>query len=515
MHVLNAIAGADVSQNYYESNSTTYFGYNPEKLTYNNNLNLGGEYNLLYNIGGRSSQRLPYFYGINGNLNRAISNYFNAAYTYNNKYTISGSVRRDGSNLFGSTENKSGTPYYSAGLSWNIANESFFNFEQLPRLQLRTTFGYNGNSNPLTYPHPRISYSENLGVNNLPSAYVPTNNEATNGKLRPERTGVLNFGLDFGTKGGKLAGSIEYYVKNTKDLISENLLDPTTGFSSLPFNTGDLRGYGTDITLNSQNLQLGKFRWSTNLLWSTNRVKVKKLYIPGTLTASALINGGGTSSYNVGYDLQRLFAFPWAGLDPSTGEPRLFFNGQPVTITNRSYSQVYNGPKSGAKYIGSAIPIYFGSLRNNFSYGSFTLSANILYKFKYYIRRPRTDLAYYSSLYSSLPSLIGAEFSQRWQKPGDELLTNVPSLTALGSSAKDLLYALSDINTLKGDHIRLQEVNLSWGFKKYTLGFKNVRIALNITNLGILWRANKLGIDPDINDLPRPRTYSFQLSTNF
>lgn len=513
-HEFTAIAGIDVSQNYYESSTTTYFGYDPAKLTYSNTLNLGGDYPLLYTV-DQPRQRLPYLDGITGNLNRAIGSYVNAAYTYNHRYTLSGSVRRDGSNVFGVTENQTGTPFYSAGLSWNIVNESFYNLGWLPRAQLRSTFGYNGNSNPITAPRPRINYNNTVGPNDLAYADVPSSGEATNNQLRPERTGQLNFGFDFGLRGGWLTGSFEYYIKNTKDLITDNLLDPSTGFSSLPLNTGDLRATGTDITLTSQNFQSGKLRWSTNLFWSTNRVKVKKLFVPGNVTAGGLINGSGTVAYTVGYDLQRLFAYPWAGLDPTSGDPRIFVNGQAVTVTSRNSSSIINGDRSGAKFIGSSIPIYFGALRNNFSYGSFTLSANILYKFKYFIRRPRTDLAYYSSLYNPFPRLIGAEFANRWRKPGDELLTNVPSIIGLGSSVKDLIYSLSDINTLKGDHIRLQEINLSWDLNKKIWGLKNIRVAMNVTNLGIIWRANKLGIDPDINDLPNPRSYSFQLSTNF
>jgi hypothetical protein len=111
--------------------------------------------------------------------------------------------------------------------------------------------------------------------------------------------------------------------------------------------------------------------------------------------------------------------------------------------------------------------------------------------------------------------LGAAEFAKKWQNPGDEKNTNVPSLTFPTNENRDYFYRFSEINVLKADHIRLQEINLSYAFRKTNWFVKNPRIYANITNLGIIWRANKEGIDPDANDYPRPRTYGFGLSANF
>jgi TonB-linked SusC/RagA family outer membrane protein len=517
-NTVNAILGSDISQFYSKQNSNTYLGYNSETLLFSNGFNPNGTYPFLFNLQGAPNGQFPYITNITDNRSRAVSAYLNAAYTYDNRYTISGSVRRDGSNLYGTAENRKGTPFYSTGLRWNITNEKFYNFDFLPKLQLRVTYGYNGNTNPNTFPRPRIISAPSLAITGLPFGSVQSSAEATNSQLRPERTGVLNLGLDFGLKGERVTGSLEYYVKNTKDLISTNLTDPSTGFTSLPFNTGDLHAYGTDLTINSLNIQVGKFTWTSNLLLSTNRVKIQKLYIPGGVNMAGVVTGEGSGRYNVGYDLERLFAFKWAGLDPQTGNPRVSFNSKTLVIDNSeqgnvNFSALLNGPQSQAKYIGSAVPIYFGSLRNSFTYGRLMVSANILYKFKYYFRRPIASVAYYTNLFSQ-NQLIGAEFAQRWQKPGDEQFTNVPSLGYPVNENKDLVYYYSDINILKGDHIRLQELNLSWSLKP-ALGFKNARIYANVTNLGIIWRANKLNIDPDIYDFPNPKNYSLGFSANF
>jgi len=526
-HSLNAIAGVDVGEGFTSLIGNQFYGYNPETLLYNNSLNYAGAVNTLWNalFTGQSTALIPaqpsaLLSSVRG---RTFSSYANAAYNYQNRYTLSASIRRDGSNALGMTENISGKPFYSFGTRWNIAAESFYNLEWLSILSLRSTFGYNGNTNPLTFPKPRITYSTGTGVNGLMFASAPPdgNEEASNSKLRPERTGVLNFGLDWALKDSRFNGSFEYYVKNTKDLITSNTLDPSTGFTRLPYNTGDLHGYGIDMILNSQNLRLGNFSWSSNLLFSYNRVKVVKLYVAGGKIAGSLVAAPSAGDqFTVGNDLNRLFAFSWAGLDPQTGNPRIFLNGQPVVISDGSvgttnYNLIYNSAPNNAKYIGSSVPVYFGSIRNTFNYGSFSVSANILYKLKYFIRRPAADLASYSRLYQD-NIVLGSEFAYRWQRPGDELRTNVPSLTYPGSTFKDSMYRLADINILKGDHIRLQEINLSYRFSSILGGsLKSPRIYGNIDNLGILWRANRLGIDPDINDVPQPRTYSFGFSANF
>jgi TonB-linked SusC/RagA family outer membrane protein len=519
-HSVSTIIGMDISENYVYQNTASYLGYYPETLRFNNILNLTGSFPFLYEVGGLTSGQIPYTSNMSDNRNRALSSYLNAAYTYNNKYTVSASVRRDGSNLFGTEQNRTGTPFYSSGFSWNIANEGFYSFDLIPRLQLRTTFGYNGNTNAAAFPNPRITYSNSLAVSGLPFGGVPLASDGTNEQLRPEKTGVFNVGLDFGFKGGRLTGSLEYYTKKTTDLISQNLLDPSTGFSQLSYNTGDLKGKGADIIINSQNLRAGLFSWSSNVLLSSSKVKVSKLYVAGGVNASRLITAVGTDGYNVGYDLSRMFSYEWAGLDPQTGNPRLKYNNQILTIGDNQEgvdngNLLLNAPTAVAKYIGSAVPQVFGSIRNTFNYGQWMLSLNILYKFKYFIRRPQPDLAYYTTLYGSSQRLIGAEYSKRWKNPGDELITNVPSVTYPGNAFKDYMYYYSDINVVKGDHIRLQEINLSWAIKRPLWGFKNIRLFSNVTNLGIIWRANDAGLDPDIYDIPNAKTISFGFNCNF
>jgi TonB-linked SusC/RagA family outer membrane protein len=513
-HSLNGVAGLDVNQQYNKSISNVYYGYSEESLSNNNNLNFGSSQTLLYNNSiGVSSAPLPSIPQSFSSLRtRTIGVYSNVAYTFDRKYTVSGSLRRDLSSDFGIGSNKGGVPFWSSGLSWNINNEDFYNWSLLPRMQLRATYGYNGNANPAVSAYPLILRSANLNENGLPFANTLT--DASNFKLRPEKTAVMNFGLDFGFRNNRLSGSIEYYNKTTTDLLSQGVVDPTTGYTRLTYNTGDMKGSGVDVILNSINLQTGHFSWTSNFLFSHNWVKVTKLYVPATETVSQGLEGA--QAYNVGYNVYRLFALRWAGLDPLTGDPRIYLNGQPVSISGNArgdaaYFKSLAAPLSTMRYFGSSVPVYFGSLRNSISYGSFSFSANLLYKLGYYFRKTGT-MSYYNLF--SQRNLQRIEYVQRWQQPGDEYKTNIPSVTFPISENRDLVYRYADINVLKADHVRLQEINCSYSFNKQNWYLKNLRIYFNVSNLGILWRANKFGIDPDTNDFPNPRTYSFGLSTN-
>jgi len=523
-HQIAAIAGIDVAQVYSIVKNDGYYGYNENTLRSVNQL----DYKTMIPIAFSED-----FSGYNGNYIRNLSTgfvdnrvrtfsyYSNAAYTYNGRYTLSGSFRKDISSEFGQGTNQSGAPYYSVGGAWNINKEAFYHSSLFPTLTLRATFGYNGNVNPSVLARPLITYSDFNGDNNLPYAYTGLSTGISNNQLRPEKTGIFNIGLDFVLRGNRLSGSIQYYNKKTTDLLTDGPLDPSTGYTHIIYNTGNLRGQGWDLTLNSINVSSDKFRWNTNFLFSYNKVKVTKLYAGEAGTAGQVVSNS-SGIFNEGYDLSRVFGYEWAGLDPATGDPRGFVNGQPVAISNTTdgtlnYNAIQNQPIGSLKYFGSGVPVFFGSLRNTFSYGSFSLSANILYKLGYYFRRPKNNVVNYSDLFSNTSVIQGIEYENRWQKPGDELITNVPSAVISSTNLnRDNFYYYSSINVLKGDHIRLQEVNLSYSFKvKPKMFIKNPRIYANVSNLGVIWRANKLGIDPDVFDYPIPRTYSLGFSANF
>ncbi|MGY0036941.1 hypothetical protein [Pedobacter sp. NJ-S-72] len=356
-NIINAIAGMDVSQYYSFLQIHSYYGYDENTLAVNNNLSYKTNVRRLFGDPdiGIPVALVPFYSPTLVDLKiRTYALYSNAAYTYDRRYTISGSVRKDISSEFGSGTNRGGTPFYSLGTSWNIANEKFYQLLWLPKLQLRATFGYNGNVNPRIGSRAILSVPpKQNAVSGLFSSDISDTQGVPNRDLRPEKTGVLNFGLDFGLRNNRLSGSLEYYEKRTSDLLTTAPMDPSTGFSILNINTANLIGRGIDLTLNSQNIQSGLFSWTSNFNFSYNRVKVTKLYVGESTTALQALS---SSSFNTGADLSRLYGFKWAGLDPNTGDPRGYLNGQVVSLTSATagtvYTSISNAPASTAHYFG-------------------------------------------------------------------------------------------------------------------------------------------------------------------
>jgi hypothetical protein len=174
---------------------------------------------------------------------------------------------------------------------------------------------------------------------------------------------------------------------------------------------------------------------------------------------------------------------------------------------------VYNGPVN---------PPVIGAFRNDFLWNDFSLSVNITYKFGHFFRRPNLDYGQFVNFWAG-----NKDFVNRWQKPGDEANTNVPSIPGqypTQGNTRDLFYAFSEIVVQKADHIRLQDIVISYDFDKAKWGrlwCQNVHIYCNINNIGILWRANKYGIDPDAVPntnaqlLPQPRSVTLGAKVDF
>src|SRR6185437_7066174 len=142
---------------------------------------------------------------------------------------------------------------------------------------------------------------------------------------------------------------------------------------------------------------------------------------------------------------------------------------------------------------------YFGGMNNRFSYKGFSLSVQINYKLGYYFRNPTINYTNITSTGTAFLS-VNQDFNNRWMKPGDEKITNVPSLIYPFSRVRDQFYEYSSINVENGDHVRLQDISLSYDFNKslyHSLPFNHLELFVYGNNIGILWRANHKGIDPD------------------
>ncbi|WP_354376190.1 SusC/RagA family TonB-linked outer membrane protein [Pedobacter africanus] len=439
-------------------------------------------------------------------LNRFGSYFANGGYSYDNKYVINLSARLDQSNFFGVKANDRKVPLWSAGIIWDISKEVFYKIDFLPQLKIRVTYGYNGNTNSGTTPFAISKYrSSDLGSNII---LAPFSNliSPPNPQLRWERVKNVNVALDFGLKNARVTGSIELYQKKGLDLISGISVDPTSGFSTYTGNNASIKGKGIDFTLNSRNIDGQRFRWNSSFLWNINKENVISYNVKPPTSYGFYVYG---DAIVVGKPLSSLYSLHWAGLDPSNGDARLFINGEV-----KESAEIDNVQPVDLVYHGRTSPTIFGSFRNDFSWNNFSLSVNVIYKMGYYFRRGS-----FNGDLTSNSSFPHKDYLNAWKKTGDEMFTNVPGYMELYPDNRFRVYQFSDILIEKGDHVRLQDIRISYGLSKRgskRRPFDNAQIYFYANNLGILWRANNKGIDPEAYaSLATPTPSTFSLGLNF
>lgn len=509
---LTALAGGEVRQQVAQAGPfSRIFDYDPDFLTGQVNF----DYTERYPTRPRGSSRIP-APGSGGShiTDRYLSYFGNAAYTYLRRYTLSGSLRWDGSNIFGVKTNQKGVPLWSIGGSWEISGENFYSSEWIPYLRFRLTYGSSGNVNKTVSVYPIINYGTDFS-SGIPAAPLTS---PGNPSLRWEEVRTTNIGLDFATDRRRIEGNIDFYIKNASDLIGLNYMDPTTGIIEgvLPalenkINYANLKTQGVDLQLTTRNIQ-GEFRWETTTLFSYVKNEV----------AHYSTNDVDNIDYYLrtwplpvkGKPLDMVYALPWNGLDRNTGLPVIKVDGE-ISTDYADYYANY-GPENLLE-AGVSLPPFFGSVRNTFRWRNLELSANIMWKAGYVLRRNSMEPGgEYESRYHS-------DYFKRWRQPGDEEYTVVPAgLAENNSNARyvNSVYRYSETLITKGDHIRLQDINLSYSFTRASvrqLPVQRLRLYMYARNLGIIWRANDQDLDPDYRwaSYPAPLTIAFGISADF
>lgn len=502
----NALGGVEIREIKSNGYGGKYYGYDSNTGAFSN-----VDYNEAFILYPRGLAALiPGPTSISSTTDRFRSYYLNAAYTRDGKYTISASARRDESNLFGVSANQKGVPLWSLGAAWDISKESFWQ-SPFDYLKIRGSLGYNGNFDNTVTAYTTARYSGNYYFTQQPYATLST---PPNNNLRWEKIRVANLGVDFSIKSGRLSGSLDVYSKEGKDLIGNGPLNATTGFSTFKGNIAASKGSGLDVQVNSVNIN-SPVTWSTSLLvsYSTDKVtsyelkpEISNIFLDG----SAILSDGAIYSPVVGKPLFSIYSYRWAGLSNDKGDPLGYLEG----TASADYSKLLQSPLDSLVYNGRATPPVFGALRNTVTFKSLSVSFNITYKMGYYFRRQSVS---YSNLVNNY--ITHSDFAQRWEQPGDELHTDIPSFTYPTNSSRDIFYSRSEVLVERADHIRLQDVRVG-----YTLGkdrmprflFPGLEVYLYMNNLGLLWRANKHGIDPDYgNLLPSPKSFALGIKGTF
>ena len=513
-HALNVIIGTEISQRIEET--TDYartYGYNDETLSVGVFPN--GE-NGTIGWMGYSNGRFDYTNSYTYTTDRYFSLYANAAYTLDEKYTLSGSVRTDASNLITDDPKYRYAPFWSVGASWQISKEAFMqDIDWIDRLTVRATYGYNGNVDKSTSFRPLISV--NSTQNTYTHDFTASIQSFGNPDLRWERTGTWDFGIDYSFLGGKLAGKIDVYSKLGKDLMASMSIPSVNGTSSQSLNAAKMTNRGIELEVGTQlPVYEDKIVWTGNLNFSYNKNKIQELY-KATYEAYELY-GGGNSAYVEGYDANTLWVFEYAGIENRGTEENP--DWQPVVKGENGETFDFTGWTTGnglnyLKNAGTKVAPYAFGFSNSFKIYNFDLSFLITGKFGH--KFMRTGFNYPSmSGGSALPNKYYSEVVN--SDPMD--MVPIPfDKSEPRYYFWDRFYPYLDYLVESAAHIRLQEVNLTYNMPKHWLqriGINQLSIYAQGNNL-CSWFKNKYKEDPEhpLGSIPLQATYTFGLRFDF
>lgn len=411
--------------------------------------------------------------------NHRIESYFgNVNYDYNQKYLLSASLRSDGSSRF--VDSLRWGNFYSVGLGWRLSQEKFLsNVSWLNELKLRASYGEQGNDNiGLYYQYRNYYYSSGTG-----SYLTPT--RRANPDLLWEKNKVLNLALDFGLFKNRLTGTVEWFNRESDDLLFDVPTSPSDlGGASIYRNIGSMKNTGIELQLGYNVIASRNFNWRVDLNLTHFKNEITKL--PPKQTEKGIVSG--TKKLFVGHGIYDFWLREFAGVDASNGDALYYkdvldASGKP---TSRVLTNQYN--QATLYWHGSALPDISGGITNSFNYKGFDLSFLLTFSYggQFY------DGNYASIMHRGAPGIaFQTDILDRWQKPGD--VTNVPRLqngigTQDGASSRWLV---------DGSWLNIKNVTISYTLPKALAGrmhLGGMQIFGNVDNAWLF--TAKKGMDP-------------------
>jgi TonB-linked SusC/RagA family outer membrane protein len=321
-HEIEAMVGNELRRNDATSISTKGFGYNAQNLT---------TQPILFPNASFATGATWRTYAKTKNENAFASFFATASYTYDRKYSVFGSVRYDGSDLFGVDPKYKYLPLYSTSASWAVSEENFLKDNlTLSNLRLRASYGLQGNIDKGTSPYV-------VGANST-GTILPGNTEQTvvvisppNEKLRWEKTTNTNIGADIGLFNNRISIVTDIYGRKSTDLIGLRSLPLENGFEFTNMNWAQVSNKGYEITLSTKNIDRPNFKWNTSINFSHNKSNVDRLQIRDN---SYLPN-------QEGYAVNAVFGFKTNGVDEN-GYP-LFVNKNGETVNAQTFFKLVDG----------------------------------------------------------------------------------------------------------------------------------------------------------------------------
>ena len=300
-----------------------------------------------------------------------------AEYNYDNKYYISGSFRRDGSSRLG-PENRWGN-FWSVAGSWRINEESFLkDVDWLSTLRIRGSYGVNGTLPSSNYGWRSLAgysyqYGENPG-----GALINAADQA----LSWETSYTTNVALELGFWDERLKASVEYFNRDSKDLLQDVPISYITGFSSTLKNVGEINNKGIEFEVSGDIIKNSNFRWSAAVNGSHINSTVTKLY-GGQDIVWTDPTGGDSRAYFIYREGESTLAFwgrEWAGVDPATGVNMWYSNNDNEDTKVNGRKVVYDFNDADETIIGNVHPALFGGFNTDVEWKGLSLGLNFTYK---------------------------------------------------------------------------------------------------------------------------------------
>ncbi|SFN63311.1 SusC/RagA family TonB-linked outer membrane protein [Salegentibacter flavus] len=443
--------------------------------------------------------------------NKTIEGYFlRANYNFDDKYYLSASARRDGSSVFGS-DSRWGN-FYSVGASWRMDKEEFIQeLSFINKLKLRGSFGQVGNDDlgDFFLSQPRYSLTSNAGN----PAIIWT--DIGNADLQWETVDSWDVALEFGLFDNFVDGTIEYYKRNSTDLLYNLPIALSNGLNSYPANIADMYNSGWELGLNFDLVNASDFNWDLTLQASTFKNEITSIPDP-------FVNG--SKRWEKGRSRYDYFILHSAGVDPETGD-QLFYkfeldddgNSVPVLGANGEQETTNDWQDTERAYTGdSSIPDLLGSVANSFSYKGFSLDVLITYG----IGGKFLDYGYAAMMHSgNFGSSYHPDILDAWREPGD--ITNVPRLE---SGNPDLVRSQSTRFLTDASFWSLRNVNLGYTFDSAITGNLGIdNLTLSVIGENLYLKSEREGLDPQYslsgtpagNDYNPARLVSLGLNIGF
>jgi len=413
--------------------------------------------------------------------NKLTGYFFRLNYSFLDKYLLMASIRHEGSSRFGANHKWGNFPAISLG--WNLHKEPFLqDVEGLSSLKLRGGFGVTGTEPNTSYMSlNKINFNTNVFVNGeWIQAINPSNNP--NPDLRWEKKEELNIGLDYGFLDNRISGSIDYYIRTTKDLIA-NFPVPTPPYlySSITANAASMENKGIEIQLNATPVRTGDFQWNTSANFSTNANRVTALSNDRFALASGYFDTGGTGEpiqqathrVQVGQPIGNFYGFKSIDIDENGYWIIEGKDGSPKPIANQQADD--------KQILGNGLPRHYVNWNNTFSYKNIDLNITMRGAFDYQILN-MTEMFWSAPVMLTRGNLRSNAYENVY---GKRPLADDQSLQYVS-------YYLED-----GDYWKIDNVTLGYNVGLSNPYLKRARIYASISNLYTF--TSYKGIDPEVN----------------